>query len=133
MRLRNLASCLSIAILTVCVGTGCKDKDKGGTTKTSGTAADLDQRCQHLAAACGDQGKHVDKIADECKVTAKTQVAKGCTGAAIAAYRCYEAELCGKADKVWAVDDLRVLAERQGKCVDERAALATCVAKPETH
>ena len=108
-----------IAILLV----ACKDKD----TKTK--APDLDARCQHLAAACGDQGKHVDKMAAECKDLAKSQTAKGCAAKAITLYECYEKELCGKADKVWAVDDLRVLSERQGKCVAEHAALSECAGK----
>src|SRR5215207_6575073 len=101
-----------IVILALCM-TGCKDKDDASKTKTGGA---LDTTCQHLAAACGDQGKHVDKIALECKQAAAKLVEKGCTDKASAVYACYEKELCGKTDKVWAVDDLRVLAERQNKC-----------------
>ncbi len=117
-----------IAILAVCAATGCKDKKKDAAT-TQATTADLDKQCQHLAAACGDQGKHVDKIANECKQGGARQAEKGCTAKAVALYSCYEKELCGKSDKVWALDDLRVLGERQSKCVAERSALGECLAK----
>jgi hypothetical protein len=105
----------------------CACKDKGNAKATS--SAGLDTQCQQLAKACGDNAKHVEKIVDECKQAATTQVAKGCTDKAIAQFSCYEKELCGKADKVWALDDLRVLAERQGKCAAERTAVSECVAK----
>jgi hypothetical protein len=45
-------------------------------------------------------------------------------------YDCFEKELCGKTDKVWALDDLRVLADRKNKCVAERNAVAECPGKP---
>ena len=121
MRLRSL---IPLALLAVA---GCKDKDGAG--KTQGRALDLDARCRHLAAACGDKSKHIDKIESECKALVKMQVDKGCVEKANAAYLCFEKELCGKAEKVWAFDDLRVLGERQKKCATERDALAACVGK----
>ena len=45
---------------------------------------------------------------------------------AVAAYDCYEKQLCGKGDKVWALGDLRVLSERHGKCAAERDASHAC-------
>jgi hypothetical protein len=92
-------------------------------------SADLDGRCERLAKACGDKDKHIEKIVDECKQAAKKQVDKGCADKANALYDCYDKELCGKADKVWALDDLRVLADRQNKCVAERNAIGECVLK----
>jgi hypothetical protein len=105
-----------------------------GDAKTSpakaSKPANLDQRCEQLGMACGDQGKHVGKLAEECAQAAARQVDKGCAAKAIAAYDCYEKELCGKSDKVWALDDFRVLVDRYGKCVAERNALRDCVDKP---
>jgi hypothetical protein len=108
--------CLLVA-LTFCA---CK-----GETKTQ--TSDLESRCDKLAKACGDTDKHVEKIADGCKQAAKDQ--STCTDKVLALYDCYEKELCGKTDKVWALDDLRVLAERKTKCAAEREAARTCAGK----
>lgn len=117
--------------LAVCATTACKDKDKAkadvAATKTS--SADLDKRCVQLAKVCGDKGKHVDKIVDECKQAAKKQVANGCTDKVIAAYDCYERELCASGDKVWTIEDLRLLATRHSKCVAEQDASRVCAEK----
>lgn len=129
MARRRLLGCLAIAALAVGPWTGCKDKDKGDAAKPQASAADLDGKCQRLAAACGDNDKHVEKITEECKLAAKQQAEKGCIDKAIAVYDCYEKQLCGKADKVWALDDLRVLVDRQNKCVAERTAIGACVGK----
>lgn len=118
-----MLGCLPVAALALCAWTACKGK--GDVAKTS----DLDARCEQLAKACGDKDKHVDKIADGCKLTAPKLLDKGCKDQAIAVYDCYEKELCGKADKVWAVDDLRVLSDRESKCVAERKALTECAGK----
>jgi hypothetical protein len=103
--------------------TACKDK------AASGPAGTLEQRCETLAKACGDNDKHVEKIVDGCKQAAQPQVDKGCSDKALALYDCYEKQVCGKADKVWAYDDLRVLGERNKLCAAERTALAGCVGK----
>jgi hypothetical protein len=92
-------------------------------------ATGLDKRCEQIAKACGDKDKHSDKLADECKQAAQKQTAKSCVDKAIAAYDCYEKELCGKDDKVWALDDFRVLADRHKKCTAERDALKDCASK----
>ena len=105
------------------MSTGCKDKAK------TGGAADLDARCEQMAKACGDNDKHIEKLIEECKDTAKKQVEKGCADKAIAVYDCYQKEACGKGDRVWALEDLRVLADRQKQCVAERDALGQCVGK----
>ena len=129
MRPRRLLGWVPVAALALCVLSACKgDKDakKGDSGKTH-ASADLMTRCDELAKSCGDNDKHVQKIAAECKETAKEQVASGCTEKAIAAYDCYLKELCGKADEVWALDDLRVLSDRHKKCVAERDAAAACV------
>jgi hypothetical protein len=104
-----------------------KDKDKGAAAKPTATAADLDERCTLMAKACGEKDKHVDKIVEACKQTAKKQVEKGCTDKVIAAYDCYATDLCGGSDKVWAFEDLRVLADRHNKCVAERKAVRECL------
>jgi len=102
----------------VCLLVACKGKDKDSATPT----IDLANRCVQLAKACGDSEKHVTKIESECKAAMKP----GCEAAAIAAYNCYEKELCGKGDKLWALEDFGVLAERHGKCAAERTAAKDC-------
>lgn len=129
MTRRRLLGWVPVAALVVCAWTGC-GKDKGDKSEkgTSGTSsADLVTRCEQLASACGDNDKHTQKILEECKQAATEQVASGCTEKAIAAYDCYEKELCGKADKVWALGDFGVLSQRHGKCAAERAASSACV------
>jgi len=108
----------------VCAVVGCKGKDDAA--KTQAAAATLDKPCEEIAKACGDSPKHVDKIIADCKQAATTQAAKGCTDKASALYACYMKDTCGTGDKVWALDDLRVLAERHGKCAAERTAIASC-------
>jgi hypothetical protein len=92
-------------------------------------AANIEKRCEQLGRVCGDKDKHDQKIIDGCKAAATKQVEKGCTDQAAAVYDCYEKELCGGDEKVWALDDLRVLADRHKKCETERAALRECVDK----
>jgi len=127
MARRTLLGCLAVATLIIGAGTSCKDKGDGA--KTQAGAADLQQRCERVAKACGEQDKHIEKMVVECKPAVATHIEKGCADKAIALYDCYARELCGKADKVWALDDLRVLAERQNKCVAERETVAACAAK----
>jgi hypothetical protein len=123
---RRLLGCLAIAVCAVCAS-ACKDKGNVATTKTS--AAELDKRCELLAKACGDKGKHVEKILDECKQAAKKQVENGCADKAIAVYDCYVKDVCGNGEKVWAIEDVRVLAGRHAKCVAEQTASRECGAK----
>jgi len=110
---------LAVGALTAC-------KDKGGEPGTKTAAVDLDKRCVQLAKICGDKGKHVEKITDECKLAAKKQLANGCTDKVTATYDCYERELCGAGDKVWTIEDLRRLATRHTKCVVEQDASRAC-------
>jgi hypothetical protein len=126
MALRKPLGCL-LAALAVTAWTACKDK--GDAAKTQASASDPNQRCERLAKACGDSDKHVEKIIEDCKQAATEHVDKGCTDKVIALYDCYEKELCGKADKIWAFDDLRVLADRNSKCVAERNAARACAGK----
>jgi hypothetical protein len=117
-------------MLVVSAGAGCgkgKDKDKGDQGAGQASGGDLMTRCDQLAKACGDSETHVQKIAEACREAAKEQVASGCTEKAIAAYDCYQKQLCGKADKVWALADLGVLAQRHATCVAEREAVMACV------
>lgn len=106
----------------MCALTACKGK---GDAKT----AELDKRCEQLAKACGDKDKHIEKLVGECKEAAKKQVEGGCKDKAIAAYDCYEKELCSEGEKVWALDDFRVLSDRHKKCVAERDAARDCTGK----
>jgi len=125
MALRRLIGCLAAAALAVCTLAACKDKGDAAKAPPSTTA--LDDRCAQLAKACGDKDKHIEKIVEECKESTKTQAVKGCADKALAVYDCYEKELCGTLGKVWTLDDLRVLADRHGKCVAERNARLECV------
>ncbi len=121
MALRRV-HCSLVLALALMAG-ACKD-DKGGSKAT-----DLDRRCEELSMACGEKDKHVEKVLDGCKAAAKTQVEKGCVQQVMAAYDCYQKDVCGKADKVWAIEDLAVLAERNKKCEAERTAAKTCMDK----
>jgi hypothetical protein len=123
MAYRSVLGCLRVVTVTaVCVFTWTGCKDKGAKL----TAADLDRQCEQLAVTCGDKDKHTDKILDGCKLAATAQVERGCITKAISAYDCYQRSLCGGKDRVWALDDFGVLAERHGKCVDEHKALREC-------
>ncbi len=106
-----------VAALALCAWTACKGKDDAAKP-----AGDFDQRCEQLAKACSDD-KHAPKLGDECK---DKKPADACTAKLTALYDCYEKELCGKADKVWALGDLRVLAERKNVCAAERTAAGDC-------
>ncbi|HEY5937809.1 MAG TPA: hypothetical protein VIU61_24340, partial [Kofleriaceae bacterium] len=90
------------------------------------TPADLERRCDRLGKACGDGAKHVTKLTAECKQAAKRQTQSSCARAAITAYDCYETKLCGRKDKVWALDDLRILSERKARCAAEAEAVRAC-------
>jgi len=116
-----------VVLLAACASTGCKSSSDA--KKAPATATDPAQRCERLGKTCGDNDKHAEKIATGCKDALSDHGGKGCTDQELAAYDCYEKELCGKADKIWAVDDLRVLAERTKKCAAERDALAACLGK----
>jgi hypothetical protein len=118
MALRRLLGCLPVAALALCALTACK----GDAAKT----VEIDKRCEQLGRTCGDKDKHDEKIIDECKQAAKQQAISGCTEKVIDVYDCYEKELCGTGEKVWALDDLRVLADRHKKCVAERKASGDC-------
>lgn len=111
--------------LAVLGAAACKGKDDGAATKAS--APDLDKRCVQLAKVCGDKGRHVDKITEECKQDAAKQASKGCGDRVTATYDCYERELCASGDKVWTIDDLRKLATRHKKCVVEQDATRACM------
>src|SRR5262245_5425560 len=100
MAFRTLLGCLPVAALVVCAVTACKGK--GEAAKTS----NLDKRCDQLGKVCGDKDKHIEKIVEECRQAAKKQVESGCTDKTIEVYDCYERELCGGGEKVWALDDL---------------------------
>jgi hypothetical protein len=125
MPLRRLLARLPIAALALCAVTACKS----GPAKPKASAADLDKRCVQIGPACGEKVKHQERIIADCQTAAKTQVEKGCTDYQLAVYDCYDKELCGKGDKVWALDDLRVLAERKTKCAAELKAARECIEK----
>ena len=128
MALRPILGCLSAAALTLCVPSACKDSDTK-VTITSSTPAELDKGCERIGKSCADQEKHVMKVTDACKKAVKDDSKKGCPDKVLAVYDCYDKELCGGGDKVWALDDLRVLAERHNKCAAERAAAKDCLTK----
>ena len=117
MAARRHLGCL--AALVFCALTACKDKGN----------SDLEKRCAQVAKACGDKDKHVEKVTAECKQAAAKYVDKGCADKATALFDCYEKNLCGGDDRVWALDDLRVLSERHKKCVAERTAASQCIEK----
>jgi hypothetical protein len=120
--------CLTAAAVTIGASVGCGD-DKPKDKKAAKSTAVLDHAgCERLAKACGD-GKHVATITSDCDSAVEKLSKRGCAAPAAELYGCYEQKLCGKNDKVWALDDLRVLAERHEACTTEREALRACVAK----
>lgn len=119
---RRVRAGLGAAAVMMVAWTGCK----GQGAAPAPSAASLDVQCERLGKICGDTFKHVESFIAACKLAAKPQVARGCTSAAIAAYDCFEQDICSHGDKVWALADVDVLAERKNKCVAERAALKTC-------
>jgi len=104
-----------LAALALCAA--CKGK---GTT-----AATPDQRCEQLAKACGDNDKHISKLEEGCKAAAKPM----CAEKQNALYDCYEKQLCGRGDRIWAFEDLGVLADRKTTCAAEKKAASECVVK----
>jgi hypothetical protein len=124
-------------LLTACDDEGAGKADAGDSKapekqpSSEEAAAKLNKRCEELGKACGDKEKHQDGITAECKEAAKTHVEKGCADKALAAYDCYEKELCEKVKKIWVLDDFRVLTERHEKCVNERKAESECIAPAE--
>lgn len=126
---------LSAFALVACSKDGSDDAEPdagpAATAPASTAQASLEQlnkRCEQLGRVCGDKDKHKDKIVEECKLAAKAQEEKGCTQTAVAAYDCYETEICAKINRVWSVDDFRVLTDRHSKCVAERDASERCLA-----
>lgn len=121
--------CLGVAAIAVLALAACKDDSKFDPRKKKADTPALDgDRCEEMANACSDD-KHVSKLAEECSKAGVKLGQRGCTLSAATLYQCYETKLCGKADKVWTLDDLRVLAERHEVCKSEREALRACVSK----
>lgn len=117
---RRAFGCLVAALALY--ATACKGKDDAA--KKPG---DLDSRCEQLGKICGDTDAHIAKIVDACKQAATKQAS--CADKVTALYDCYEKDVCNKADRVWALEDMRVLAERNKLCAAERTAVATCGGK----
>jgi hypothetical protein len=139
MSIRFTITCLALAgALAACdksdksESAETKPEQKGSSEPKKDAAAEetekMARRCEALGKACGDKDKHQAKVLEECKEAAKQQIDKRCTDKAIAAYDCYEKEICSGLGKVWAMDDFRVLTARHGKCVAERTAAVECLA-----
>ena len=126
MALRRVLPCLVGAALLAVATTACDSREETGSAKGG---VSLVARCEQMAKACGDKEKHVAKIVAECQRSGSTKTGTRCEAQAIAVYDCYEKQVCAGKDKVWALDDLRVLAERHEKCVAERDALRACALK----
>ena len=133
---------LPIAALAACVLAACEDSSNSSSTSSARATGqpqeqaqpkapadrteNLNKRCEQLSQACGQQDKHKEQIGKECKEAAKQQVDSGCADQAVAAYDCYEKAFCIKGERIWALDDFRVLTERHSKCVEERKAIHKC-------
>lgn len=131
---RRQSTLAGIAAVTLVCWTACgKDKSDhkappAGSGSAPVAATGSDARCEQLGRACGDTDKHIEKVVAGCKQAALSQ-ADGCTDKINAAYDCFERELCGKGDNIWALDDFGVLVERHKKCVTEHAAAKSCGGK----
>lgn len=126
--LAGLAAVLVLVLVIVIATSGDDEQRASRPVVAKDPAVLLEQRCEQLGRACGDTDKHVEKIVVQCKQAAMKHAEKGCANEALAVYDCYERELCGKADVVWALDDLRVLAARQHECAPERKRMRACLA-----
>ena len=112
----------------------CEDKP-ADTKADAGVSAEvaaaqtksLAERCDALGTKCGEKDKHKAKITEECKEAAKAQGAKGCGKEVLAAYDCYEKEICTGSNKIWVLDDFRVLTDQTSKCVEQRKSAQKCV------
>jgi hypothetical protein len=109
----RLIGCL-VALLTVTAA--CKGKSDA---KAGG------DHCEPLAKACGDSPKHIAAIKEGCKAADKAT----CVDALSALYDCYERQVCGHGERIWAYDDLGVLADRKAVCAAERKAATDCAGK----
>ena len=119
--------CRWVAVLVISVLAACKGDEAPAGDKPAATTTDLPKRCERLAKLCGDKAKHVSKITEECLEATKQQA---CLDKTLALYDCLEKELCMVLpDKVWALEDLGVLADRHKKCAPERSAVTTCTKK----
>jgi hypothetical protein len=112
----------ALPIVALCVLAGCKSS--GDASKAG--AVDFDQRCSQLAKACSQQDRHIEKVFDGCKELGAKPADVACTDKLVALYDCYQKQVCGGSDKVWAFDDLRVLAERHKVCTAESKAFTAC-------
>jgi len=115
-RLYNRSMQARFLIFAVLACGACKGNDE------TSAAGKPEQRCEQLAKACADTDKHTEKLRDECKQA----VTPTCAEKQSALYDCYEKQVCGKGDRIWALHDFSVLAERKNICVDERKAVAAC-------
>lgn len=135
--IRTVLGWLAVVPLTACLLAACEDD--GGSAKPATSTAQatakaaakgveqLTKRCEQLGKACGQQDKHKEDIAKACQEAAKSQAEKGCADQVVATYDCFEKELCTGDERIWALDDFRVLAERHEKCVKEREASNKCM------
>lgn len=126
-----------MALLAAASLVACDDKasdakaDAGPSPEALAQTKSLEERCETLGKACGDQDKHKAKITEECKAAAKKQGEKGCSREVLAAYDCYEKEICTESKKIWALDDFRVLSDRLSRCLEQRKASNKCVTGSE--
>lgn len=123
------AGLLLVVAIVTCAGSGGSKKAPPVAVTDKAPAAkpvDLPTQCERLGHACGDTAKHITAVIAQCKTGATDLVAKNCVEQATKLYACYEAKVCGKDSKIWALEDLRVLAERHHKCAAEAAALQRC-------
>jgi serine/threonine-protein kinase len=120
---------LVVAIVT-CGGGGGGSKKSAPVAATNKPAAakpvDLPTQCERLGYACGDTAKHITAVIEQCKRGAADLATKKCVAQANKLYECYQAKVCGKDAKIWALEDLRVLAQRHHACAAEATALQTC-------
>jgi hypothetical protein len=106
---------LGYVLVAAALCSACKGKEE--PAKTSVT-----DPCERLANSCSDD-KHAAKLADECKAAAAKQ---GCPDKVGAMYVCFEQDVCSAADKAWALEDLKKLADRKQACAAERKAVLEC-------
>jgi hypothetical protein len=130
MALRRMLCAAAVVCTLGCALAACDDdkpKDKAAPPPAAKATPDLRAHCEQMAKTCSDSDKHIAALADEC--AASLGQASRCTAEGIAIYDCYQKELCGKSEKVWALEDLRKLADRHGVCNAERDALRACATK----
>lgn len=118
MNRRRYFAWIALVALSTCSLAGCEGE---GDPSDS----DIADRCDQLGEACGEDGEHVETIAEECKDSVESD--STCYAEALALFECYQGQICVRDDEVWGFQDLHVLSDRHEACLEQRDELDGCL------